>query len=161
MRSFHYLNGLGDPVKVCDEASCLVQSAPIDVALVGIGENGHLAFNDPPADFTSSAGYQIVTLDEACRRQQVGEGWFDKLDQVPQQAISMTIRQILASHAIICSVPDKRKAKAVSDTIQGEITPNVPASILQDHASLTMVLDQASASELPAQWIHLANKVRA
>ncbi len=158
LRSFHYLDGLGDPKTVCDRASELVQSAPIDVALVGIGENGHLAFNDPPADFTTTAGYHIVELDEACRRQQVGEGWFDKLEQVPVHAMSMTIHQIMASLSIVCSVPDRRKAIAVANTIEGSVTPNVPASILQQHANLTLVLDQGSASELSAQWIHLATK---
>jgi glucosamine-6-phosphate deaminase len=159
LRSFHYLDGTRDPQEVCDEASRLIQSTPVDLALVGIGENGHLAFNDPPADFDATEGSKIVELDAACRRQQVGEGWFDKLDQVPVHAISMTIRQIMASQAIICSVPDRRKAPAVSDTIQGTVTPNVPASILQQHGKLTIVLDQGSASLLSAQWIHLANKV--
>ncbi len=158
LRSFHYLDGLGDPKIVCEQASELLNAAPIDVALVGIGENGHLAFNDPPADFATTAAYHIVDLDEACRRQQVGEGWFDKLSQVPVHAISMTIHQIMASQTIICSVPDSRKATAVSRTIQGSVTPDVPASILQQHANLTLVLDQASAGELSAQWIHLATK---
>ncbi len=159
LRSFHFLDGLRDPTLVCEEASQLIQSAPVDLALVGIGENGHLAFNDPPADFKATVGYQVVELDDACRRQQVGEGWFDKLDQVPVHAISMTIRQIMASQAIICSVPDRRKAPAVSNTIQGPVTPNVPASILQEHTNLTIVLDQSSASQLSAQWIHLATRV--
>jgi len=159
LRSFHYLDGLSDPTLVCERASKLVQAAPIDVALVGIGENGHLAFNDPPANFETQDGYQIVELDEACRKQQVGEGWFDRLEQVPTQAISMTIHQIMVSQSIICSVPDRRKAAAVSNTIQGPLTPNVPASILQQHANLKVVLDQASSSDLSAQWIHLATKV--
>ena len=159
LRSFHYLDGLGDPKQVCEVASRLIQAAPVDLALVGIGENGHLAFNDPPADFESTAGYHVVELDDACRRQQVGEGWFDKLDQVPVHAMSMTIRQIMASQAIVCSVPDRRKAPAVSDTIQVGVTPNVPASILQQHDKLTIVLDQGSASQLSAQWIHLATKI--
>ncbi len=159
IRSFHFLDGLRDPKLVCDEASRLIQAAPVDLALVGIGENGHLAFNDPPANFEATEGYNIVELDDACRRQQVGEGWFDKLEQVPVHAISMTIRQIMATEAIICSVPDRRKANAVSNTIQGSVTPNVPASILQQHSNLTLVLDQGSASDLSAQWIHLAKKV--
>ena len=158
LHSFHFLDGLQDPATVCQRATELIQSEPVDLALVGIGENGHLAFNDPPADFESTSGYKIVALDEACRRQQVGEGWFDRLEQVPTQAISMTVRQILASRTIVCSVPDRRKAPAVANTIQGAITPNVPASILQQHGNLTVVLDQASSSELSAQWIHLATK---
>lgn len=158
LRSFHFLDGLSDPTSICEQASQFIRSAPIDVALVGIGENGHLAFNDPPADFDTTAAYHIVELDEACRRQQVGEGWFDKLDQVPVNAISMTIHQIMASHAIVCSVPDRRKAEAVSNTLQGSVTPNVPASILQQHMNLTLVLDHGSASGLSAQWIPLATK---
>jgi glucosamine-6-phosphate deaminase len=159
LRSFHYLDGTKDAKQVCDEASRLIQAEPVDLALVGIGENGHLAFNDPPADFNATEGYRIVELDDACRRQQVGEGWFDKLEQVPVHAISMTIQQIMATQAIVCSVPDRRKAQAVSDTLQGSVTPNVPASILQQHSRLTMVLDQGSAAQLSAQWIHLAKKV--
>jgi len=159
LRSFHFLDGLRDSKQVCEEATRLIQSAPVDLALVGIGENGHLAFNDPPANFDTTEGYSIVELDDACRRQQVGEGWFDKLEQVPVHAISMTIRQIMATQNIICSVPDRRKATAVSNTIQGSVTPNVPASILQQHSNLTMVLDQGSASQLSAQWIHLAKKL--
>jgi glucosamine-6-phosphate deaminase len=124
--------------------------APIDVAFVGIGENAHLAFNDPPADFESEAPYLVVTLDEACRRQQVGEGWFPSLEAVPAQALSMSIQQILKSNAIICIVPDARKAAAVRASLEGDITPDAPASILRGHRHVTVYLDCDSAALLDA-----------
>ena len=123
-------------------------AAPIDVAFVGIGENGHLAFNDPPADFDTEQPYLIVTLDEACRRQQVGEGWFRDLSQVPQQAISMSVRQILKAKEIVAVVPEARKASAVQACMEGAITPLSPASILRTHANTTIYLDRGSASLL-------------
>ena len=124
--------------------------APIDVAFVGIGENGHLAFNDPPADFETDAPYLIVDLDDACRRQQVGEGWFPSIEAVPGQAVSMSIQQILKSNAIICIVPDARKAAAVKASLEGDITPSVPASILRRHEGVTVYLDRDSAAQLDA-----------
>ena len=119
-----------------------------DVALVGIGENGHLAFNDPPADFEAREPYLIVELDEPCRMQQVGEGWFGSLEEVPTHAISMSVSQILRSSKIYCSVPDERKSNAVRETIEGEIKPEVPASILKSHPSTTLIVDEAAASKL-------------
>jgi glucosamine-6-phosphate deaminase len=115
---------------------------------VGIGENGHLAFNDPPADFETQEPYIVVKLDEACRRQQLGEGWFASLTDVPERAISMSIRQILKATKIICIVPDARKAKAVKACLEGEIGPLAPASILRTHANTTIYLDQDSAGLL-------------
>jgi glucosamine-6-phosphate deaminase len=120
----------------------------IDVAFVGIGENGHLAFNDPPADFSTETPYIVVKLDEACRRQQFGEGWFKTLDDVPRDAVSMTIRQIMRSTHIICTVPEKRKAEAVKACLEGEVGPLFPASILRTHPSCTLFLDKDSASLL-------------
>jgi glucosamine-6-phosphate deaminase len=149
LRSFHYLDGLGDPEAVCRAAEQAIRSAEIDVALIGIGENGHLAFNDPPADFETDAAYHVVPLDEACRRQQVGEGWFASLDEVPKRAISMTIREILRAQRIVCSVPDARKADAVRDAIEGPLTNQCPASILRQHPRATLLLDVASATLLP------------
>jgi glucosamine-6-phosphate deaminase len=125
-----------------------IASAPIDVAFVGIGENGHLAFNDPPADFDTREPYLVVDLDDACRRQQVGEGWFDTIDDVPSRAISMSVRQILEARHILCIVPDLRKAEAVRNAVEGPVTPMVPASILQTHADVDLFLDRASASLL-------------
>lgn len=130
------------------QASEQLSGRTIDLLLCGIGENGHLAFNDPPADFTTKEPYLIVELDEACRRQQVGEGWFDSLEQVPTQAISMSIAQILKAKKILCSVPDQRKAEAVRNTVEGEVSPMVPASALKQHADVTLVLDVSSAAML-------------
>lgn len=132
----------------CNRLNDLIRQFPIDVAMVGIGENGHLAFNDPPADFDTEAPFLIVELDEDCRKQQMGEGWFPDLESVPQKAISMSIRQILKSKKIICSVPDNRKAKAVKASVEGPVTNLVPASILQDHPNTFLYLDQESAKEL-------------
>jgi glucosamine-6-phosphate deaminase len=151
IRSFFYLDGTRDPETVCREASERIAERPIDVALIGIGENGHLAFNDPPADFHTRAAYHRVELDEACRRQQVGEGWFDSLEQVPTHAISMTIHQILQSKELICSVPDRRKAEAVHNALEGPISTNCPASILQQHPSVHLYLDRGSSELLDAR----------
>lgn len=126
----------------------LIAQHPIDVCFAGIGENGHLAFNDPPADFDTEDAYIVVELDEACRRQQLGEGWFANLAEVPKRAISMGIRQIMASRRIVLSVPDSRKAAAVAQAVEGPVTPSCPASILQRHARATLHLDVASASLL-------------
>jgi glucosamine-6-phosphate deaminase len=145
---YHFLDGQRDPADVCREVGAEISSAPIDCAFVGIGENGHLAFNDPPADFTTDDPYLVVRLDEACRRQQVGEGWFATIDQVPDRAITMSIRQILKSREIVCVVPDARKAQAVKHSLNGPVTPDVPASILQTHPNTTVYLDKASAALL-------------
>src|SRR5881396_769741 len=138
---FHLLDGERDPSRVADQVGRELAAAPIDVAFVGVGENGHLAFNDPPADFETEEPYLIVELDEACRRQQLGEGWFKSLSEVPQRAISMSVRQILKAHEIICIVPDARKARAVAACFEGEINSNAPASILRTHPRATIYLD--------------------
>ena len=145
----HFLNGeTNDPQSECDRLNQIISKHEIDVAFVGIGENGHLAFNDPPADFETEDPYVVVELDEACRLQQVGEGWFTGLDEVPTHAISMSIRQIMKAQTIICTVPDERKAEAVQNCLHGEITPMHPASILQEHPDCTVYLDAGSASLL-------------
>jgi glucosamine-6-phosphate deaminase len=144
----HLLDGERDPADVIREVGAALQKAPIDVALVGIGENGHLAFNDPPADFATEEPYIVVTLDEACRKQQLGEGWFASLAEIPKQAISMSIRQILKAQEIICAVPDARKARAVGACLEGEISPLAPASILRTHPNTTVYLDKNSAALL-------------
>ena len=133
------------------EVSEQLTSSPIDLAFVGIGENGHIAFNDPPADFENEDPYIVVELDEACRRQQVGEGWFADISQVPTRAISMTPRQILRAREIICVVPDLRKSRAVKMCLEGEIRPEASASILRRHASVTVYLDAESSSLLSAR----------
>jgi glucosamine-6-phosphate deaminase len=122
----------------------------VDVCFAGIGENCHLAFNDPPADFCAEDPYILVELDEACRRQQLGEGWFPSLADVPRRAISMSVRQMMKSRTLIVSVPDLRKAKAVKAAVEGEVSPQFPASILQRHASCTLFLDPPAASLLTA-----------
>jgi glucosamine-6-phosphate deaminase len=146
--TYHLLDGERDARLVADEAGAAISSAAIDVAFVGIGENGHLAFNDPPADFETDRPYLVVRLDEACRRQQVGEGWFTSIDEVPAEAISMSVRQILKSRTILCIVPDARKAPAVEACLEGEVSPMAPASILQTHPATTVYLDRASAARL-------------
>lgn len=148
---YHFLDGEGDVPRVVREVSGELMAAPIDVAFVGIGENGHLAFNDPPADFQTEEPYIIVELDEPCRRQQVGEGWFKDFSEVPKQAISMSVRQILKSKEILCIVPDARKAQAVKACFEGEISPLAPASILRTHANTTVFVDQHSAALLSPQ----------
>src|SRR5687768_3977673 len=148
IKNYHLVNGEVNPDLECERLSALILQHPIDVALVGIGENGHLAFNDPPADFTIDKPYIVVELDDACRRQQMGEGWFASMEEVPRQAISMSVRQIMKSKAIVCSVPDKRKATAVKNTIEEKVSNMFPASILQDHTDCYLYLDRASASEL-------------
>jgi glucosamine-6-phosphate deaminase len=159
LRSFYYLDGIREPKEVIIAASEAVAKAPIDVAMIGIGENAHLAFNDPPADFQMESPYHIVQLDDACRRQQVGEGWFDRLEQVPTKAVSMSIRQIMATRHLICSVPDRRKATAVAASLEGPITPDVPGSILQQHPNVTIVLDEGSAGELSAETSATAKRL--
>jgi glucosamine-6-phosphate deaminase len=145
---YHLLDGESDPDSVAREVGAKLASAPIDVAFVGVGENGHLAFNDPPADFETEAPYLIVNLDEACRRQQMGEGWFATLADVPPTALSMSVRQILKAQEIICVVPDGRKAQAVAACFEGEISRNAPASILRTHPRCTVYLDNDSAALL-------------
>ena len=149
LSKFHYVNGeAADPHAECQRLGRLLRSLRVDLACIGIGENGHLAFNDPPADFETSEPYIIVDLDEACRRQQVGEGWFPDLASVPRQAISMSIRQIMQSESIVCTVPDERKAEAVRQTVEAEVTNRVPATILQTHPRCWLFLDRPAASLL-------------
>ncbi len=145
---FNYVNGDTDPYQECIRLGKLIRDHPIDVAFVGIGENGHLAFNDPPADFITEESYIEVILDEECRGQQMGEGWFSTVNDVPKKAISMSIRQIMKSGAIICCVPDFRKAEAVKKTVEASISPLVPASILRQHKEVSLYLDVNSASLL-------------
>src|SRR5262245_65363771 len=148
LRAFHFLDGEGDAKAECRRVAEIIKKHPIDVAFVGIGENGHLAFNDPPADFDTEEPYLVVQLDDACRRQQLGEGWFPTFDDVPKQAISMSVRQIMKSRAVICTVPDERKAEAGRNSVEGEVSPKVPASILQRHMRCTLYLDKPAASLL-------------
>jgi glucosamine-6-phosphate deaminase len=145
---YHLLDGEGDLEAVCRKAGDELNSGPIHVAFVGIGENGHLAFNDPPADFETETPYLVVNLDEACRHQQVGEGWFRDLREVPRQAITISVRQVLKAQKILCVTPERRKAKAVRACLEEAIAPAAPASILRTHPNVTVFLDQDSASLL-------------
>ena len=148
IRRYHLLDGEQDPTEVVRAVGKELASAPIDIAFVGIGENGHLAFNDPPADFETEEPYLIVELDQACRTQQVNEGWFNSIPEVPARAISMSVKQILKSNEIIAVVPGAQKAKAVKACLEGEISPLAPASILRTHPNTTIYLDTESASLL-------------
>jgi glucosamine-6-phosphate deaminase len=149
LKAAHFVDGdAEDPQQECRRLADIIKQHPIDVALLGIGENGHLAFNDPPADFQTEQPYIIVELDEKCRKQQLGEGWFKTLEQVPRRAISMSIRQIMKSACLIVSVPEKRKAEAVKCTLEGPVTPECPASILQQHKNCKVFMDEQAASQL-------------
>jgi glucosamine-6-phosphate deaminase len=149
LKKYHLLDGTDDPAAVIKRVSAEIRKAPIDVAFAGVGENGHLAFNDPPADFDTDEAYMVVNLDEDCRRQQLGEGWFPTLAEVPRQALSMTIRQLMKAEHVICIVPDTRKAKAIRACFGGDVSPLFPASILQRHPNAIIYLDPESSSLLP------------
>src|SRR3984893_17419420 len=147
--NYHLLDGDAvDPSEVVRREGQQLASMPVDIAFLGIGENGHIAFNDPPADFEVEEPYIIENLDEACRQQQVGEAWFADISQVPKRAISMSARQILKAREILAVVPDRRKAQAVKLCFEGDITPMSPASILRRHLNATVYLDKHSASLL-------------
>ena len=149
LKAVHLISGEEKSAdQTCQQLSAHILKHPIDLALIGIGENGHLAFNDPPANFETTIPFIIVELDEACRKQQLGEGWFPSLEEVPKRAISMSIQQILKSKCLIVSVPDLRKARAVKAALQGSVDPQQPASILQKHPQCHLFLDEQSASLL-------------
>lgn len=153
LKATYLVNGENDPVRECNRLNSIIELHPIDVALVGIGENGHLAFNDPPADFDTKEPYIIVELEEQCRKQQFNEGWFKSVADVPTKAISMSISQICKSKHIICSVPDSRKAKAVKDCLEEPVSNLFPASILQLHPNCTYYLDKNSSALLTKNMI--------
>ena len=148
LKAVYFIDGEADPGLECDRLSRHISDLPIDVAFVGIGENGHLAFNDPPADFETERPYIVVELDGVCRKQQLGEGWFNRIEEVPHKAISMSVRQIMKSKNIICSVPGSRKAVAVKDCIEKTISNLFPATALQSHINCIYFLDKDSASLL-------------
>lgn len=145
---YHLLDGTKPPRQIIETVTAEIRKAPIDLAFVGVGENGHLAFNDPPADFDTDESYIVVNLDEPCRQQQLGEGWFPSLEDVPKQAISMTVRQIMQAKEILAIVPEMRKAKAIKACFDDGIGPDAPASMLQKHPKTTIYLDTESASLL-------------
>ena len=148
---YHFLDGDGYAESSVAKIGRELQRGPVDLAFVGIGENAHLAFNDPPADFEIEDPYLVVELDQTCRQQQVNEGWFGSVTEVPTRAISMSVRQIMRSREIIVVVPDERKAQAVKNSLEGEITPMVPASILRRHPNATIYLDKDSAALLTSE----------
>ncbi|HTJ57637.1 MAG TPA: glucosamine-6-phosphate deaminase [Devosiaceae bacterium] len=149
LAAMHYIDGdAADLNAELDRLNKLIAARPIDVAFAGIGENAHLAFNDPPADFEAKEPYRVVDLDERCRAQQLGEGWFGSLAEVPMQAISMSVQQIMASSLVVLSVPDRRKAEAVRNTVENPVSPEVPASILRRHAACHLFIDTESAALL-------------
>lgn len=149
LKKFNYVDGeAADPKAECKRLGDLIKQFPVDVAFIGIGENAHIAFNDPPADFDTEEPYLVVELDEACRKQQHGEGWFPTMNDVPKLAISMSVKNIFKSANIMCSVPDQRKAEAVRGSVEGPITNMCPGSILQKHATTTLFLDPPAASLL-------------
>jgi len=151
LKAAYLIDGESDSQSETERLGQLIRQHPIDVALVGIGENGHLAFNDPPADFDTHQPYLVVNLDAPCRAQQYNEGWFASVEDVPLRAISMSVRQIMKSAHIICSVPDARKAQAVKDSLKRPVSNQYPASILQQHPDCSFFLDQESAKLLTDQ----------
>lgn len=149
MKVFNEVNGeAADPEAEIDRLEALVREAPIDVACIGFGENGHIAFNDPPADFDTNRAYKIVALDEKCRKQQVGEGWFPDVASVPSHAFSMTVKQIMWAKSICCTCPDARKANAVKGCLEGKISNMIPGTVLQLHPDCGIFLDPDSAALL-------------
>lgn len=156
--NYHLLNGDKDPAEVMRRVGAALQSAPIDIAFTGLGENGHLAFNDPPADFETKEPFILVNLDMTSRKQQLEEGWFPTLEEVPQRAISMSIWQILQSKAILCIAPEARKAQAVKECFEGKVSPLHPASSLRTHPNVTVYLDESSAALLSQRPYCLLNK---
>jgi glucosamine-6-phosphate deaminase len=148
LKQVHLINGETNPFEECRRLGAIIRDTGIDVALLGIGENGHLGFNDPPADFETEDPFIIVDLDDHCRRQQLDEGWFRSIGEVPRKAITMSVKQILKSQQIICSVPDSRKAKAVRDCFENPVSNICPASILQQHPHCVCFLDTLSSALL-------------
>lgn len=149
VKSFTFVGGdAPDTAAECARLETAIREKPVDLACIGIGENGHIAFNDPPADFETKSAYAVVALDEVCRRQQVGEGWYPDLDHVPTHAFSMTVPQILATKSIVVIVPDDRKAEAVRRTVKDDISPMVPATALRNHPDCTLYLDPPAASKI-------------
>lgn len=147
-KAAYFVDGEGDVAANIARLSAALNERPVDVGLIGIGENGHIAFNDPPADFETSEAYKVVDLDLRCRMQQVGEGWFASVDDVPRQAITMCPRQIMSCRHVISAVPHKVKAQAVYDTVTKPVSPTIPATLLKTHPDWNLFLDADSASML-------------
>lgn len=148
-RAVHYLDGLADPEEECRRYATLLEAFPLDLCCLGIGENGHLAFNDPPvADFSDPLTVKVVELDQACRRQQVGEGHFASLADVPPRAVTVTVPALLRAARVVATVPDARKAEAVGRALNGPVETSCPASALRRTPQAVLYLDQDSAGAL-------------
>ncbi len=149
LKAAHFVDTAVDIGELISHLTAELDRDVIDVGLIGIGENAHIAFNDPPADFDCTDAFKVVTLDQACRNQQFGEGWFPTIDDVPKQAVTMTPQRILTCEHIISVVPYKVKAQAIHDTLTApEITNLVPATILRTHKDWRLFLDRESSSML-------------
>lgn len=146
LKATYFISGEGDIERNIKGLTEEIRRAPVDLALIGIGENGHIAFNDPPADFDTREAFIVVDLDERCKEQQVGEGWFPIVDDVPKQAITMTCHEILRSKAIVSCVPYKVKAEAIKSTLESDVSNSIPATLLKTHDDWTLFLDDDSAS---------------
>ncbi len=153
LKHVHYIDVEGDLEERIRRMSNEVRKEPIDLALVGIGENAHIAFNDPPADFDTKEAFIIVNLDEKCKQQQVREGWFKSIDEVPKQALTMTVHQIMQSRIILSCVPHKAKANAVKLALESDLTNEIPATMLKQHPNWTLFLDEDSASLLDRELL--------
>lgn len=149
----HLINGQCNPEETIAQLTALLNEKPVDVGLIGIGENAHIAFNDPPADFYDTRAYKVVTLDQRCLQQQIGEGWFKNVDETYKQAISMTCPQIMKCKSIISVVPYKVKAEAIYNTLTRDLTPEVPATLLKQHLDCTVYCDADSASMLTEEIV--------
>ena len=148
LKAAYFVNGEGDVERNIEELTKELRKDEVDVGVIGIGENGHIAFNDPPADFDTDKAYKVVNLDERCRMQQVGEGWFRTFDDVPKQAITMCPKQIMACRHIVTAVPHRVKAEAIYNTITKPVTPDVPATLMKTHPDWNLFIDSDSAALL-------------
>lgn len=148
LKDAYFVNGEGNVEENIGKLTEKLRELPIDVGVIGIGENGHIAFNDPPADFETELAYKVVDLDDRCKQQQVGEGWFDTLNDVPKQAITMCVKQILSCNTIVTCVPHAVKAQAIKNTLTMDITENVPATILKTHKDWNLFIDKKSAKDV-------------
>ncbi len=155
---YHLIDGTKNPDETIKEITALLDERPVDVGLIGIGENAHIAFNDPPADFEDKRAYKVVTLAERCLDQQIGEGWFKNREECFKQAISMTCDRIMQCKHIISVVPYKVKAEAIYNTLSNEVTNQVPATLMKGHADCTIYVDSDSASMLTSDLIEKYSK---
>ena len=144
LKAVHFVDGTPECITKLTEE---IRKEPIDIGLIGIGENAHIAFNDPPADFDTKEAYIVVDLNERCKQQQMGEGWFTTIDDVPKQAVSMTAYQIMLCKKIVSCVPYAVKAEAIKNTLKAkEVTNMIPATLLKNHPDIILYLDEDSAS---------------